>query len=55
VKERDTRLVDELASGLRQFDDLVVALKEPETKLAFEFLDPLADRGLVDPQSLSGP
>ena len=44
MKERETRLLDELASGLGQFDDLVVALKEPEAKLTFEFVDPLADR-----------
>ena len=52
VKNPKARILDELPSGLRQFDHLVIAVEEQIAKLSFKLINSPAECGLVDVQPL---
>jgi hypothetical protein len=50
-----SRLFHEVATGISQFDELVIALEEPETELALQLKNPFAESRLVDSQPFGSP
>jgi hypothetical protein len=53
VKDPEARLFDEFSASLGEFDHLMVPVEQSKANSIFEFLDPLADRRLIDPQAFS--
>jgi len=50
VQDCFSRLLDKIAPGIGQLDELLIALEESETELTLKFDNPLAQRRLLDAQ-----